>query len=112
MQVIWPSQAINETFGSVDEVKAQLSAAAAGQFGSGWSWLSANAAGDLMVSASPNQDNPIIEGTGFVPILAIDVWEHAYYLKYKNLRPDYIKALFEIIDWKKVEDLYAKVTSR
>ena len=103
---------INETFGSVDEVKAQLSAAAAGQFGSGWSWLSANAAGDLMVSASPNQDNPISEGTGFVPILAIDVWEHAYYLKYKNLRPDYIKALFEIIDWKKVEDLYAKVTSR
>ena len=87
------------------------SAAAAGQFGSGWSWLSANAAGDLMISASPNQDNPISEGTGFVPILAIDVWEHAYYLKYKNLRPDYIKALFDIIDWKKVEALYAKVTA-
>ncbi len=102
---------INATFGSVDECKAQLSAAAAGQFGSGWSWLSANAAGDLMISASPNQDNPISEGTGFVPILAIDVWEHAYYLKYKNLRPDYIKALFDIIDWKKVEALYAKVTA-
>ena len=101
---------INASFGSVEELKAQLSAAAAGQFGSGWSWLSANAAGDLMVSASPNQDNPISEGTGFVPILAIDVWEHAYYLKYKNLRPDYIKALFDIIDWKKVEALYAKVT--
>ena len=58
-----------------------------------------------------SQDNPISEGTGFVPILAIDVWEHAYYLKYKNLRPDYIKALFDIIDWKKVEALYAKVTA-
>ena len=63
-----------------------------------------------MISASPNQDNPISEGTGFVPILAVDVWEHAYYLKYKNLRPAYIKALFEIIDWKKVEELYAAVT--
>ncbi|MDO5132450.1 MAG: superoxide dismutase [Eubacteriales bacterium] len=101
---------INATFGSVEECKAQLSAAAAGQFGSGWSWLSANKAGDLMISASPNQDNPISEGTGFVPILAIDVWEHAYYLKYRNLRPDYIKALFDIIDWAKVEGLYAKVT--
>ena len=103
---------INATFGSVDEVKAKISAAAAGQFGSGWSWLSANPAGDLMVSASPNQDNPISEGTGFVPILAVDVWEHAYYLKYKNLRPDYIKALFDIIDWKKVEALHNKVTGR
>lgn len=102
---------INATFGSLDAVIEKISAAAAGQFGSGWSWLSANPAGDLMVSASPNQDNPISEGTGFVPILAVDVWEHAYYLKYRNLRPDYIKALFGIIDWKKVEELYAKVTT-
>lgn len=102
---------INATFGSLDAVIEKISTAAAGQFGSGWSWLSANAAGDLMVSASPNQDNPISEGTGFVPILAVDVWEHAYYLKYKNLRPDYIKALFGIIDWGKVEELYAKVTA-
>jgi Fe-Mn family superoxide dismutase len=101
---------INETFGSLDSVIKNISAAAAGQFGSGWSWLSANESGELMVSASPNQDNPLIEGTGFVPILAVDVWEHAYYLKYRNLRPDYIKALFEIIDWKKVEELYAAVT--
>ena len=101
---------INETFGSLDSVIKNISAAAAGQFGSGWSWLSANESGELMVSASPNQDNPIIEGTGFVPILAVDVWEHAYYLKYRNLRPDYIKALFEIIDWKKVEELYAAET--
>ena len=103
---------INETFGSLDSVIKNISAAAAGQFGSGWSWLSANESGELMVSASPNQDNPLIEGTGFVPILAVDVWEHAYYLKYRNLRPDYIKALFEIIDWKKVEELYAAVTDQ
>lgn len=103
---------INETFGSLDSVIKNISAAATGQFGSGWSWLSANESGELMVSASPNQDNPIIEGTGFVPILAVDVWEHAYYLKYRNLRPDYIKALFEIIDWKKVEELYVAVTDQ
>ena len=101
---------INAVFGSLDAAIEKISAAAAGQFGSGWSWLSANAAGDLMISASPNQDNPISEGTGYVPILAVDVWEHAYYLKYKNLRPAYIKALFEILDWKKVEELYAAVT--
>ncbi len=100
---------INETFGSLDELKAKLSALAAGQFGSGWAWLSANKAGELMVSASPNQDNPISEGTGFVPLLAIDVWEHAYYLKYKNLRPDYIKALFDILDWGAVEANYKRV---
>ena len=101
---------INETFGSMDELKAKLSALAAGQFGSGWAWLSANNAGELMASASPNQDNPISEGTGFVPLLAIDVWEHAYYLKYKNLRPDYIKALFDILDWGAVEANYKRVT--
>ena len=101
---------INETFGSLDELKAKLSALAAGQFGSGWAWLSANKAGELMASASPNQDNPIIEGTGFVPLLAIDVWEHAYYLKYRNLRADYIKALFDIIDWGAVEANYQRVT--
>ncbi len=100
---------INETFGGTDELKAKLSALAAGQFGSGWAWLSANKAGELMVSASPNQDNPISEGTGFVPLLAIDVWEHAYYLKYKNLRPDYIKALFDILDWGAVEANYKRV---
>ncbi len=101
---------IDETFGSFDALKEKLSALAAGQFGSGWAWLSANAAGELMASASPNQDNPISEGTGFVPIAAIDVWEHAYYLKYKNLRGDYIKALFELIDWKAVEAGYERVT--
>jgi Fe-Mn family superoxide dismutase len=101
---------INESFGSLDALKEKLSALAAGQFGSGWAWLSANKAGDLMASASPNQDNPISEGTGFIPLLAIDVWEHAYYLKYRNLRPDYIKALFDLLDWGAVEANYQRVT--
>ncbi len=100
---------INAKFGSLDALKEELSKLAIGQFGSGWSWLSVNPAGELMVSASPNQDNPIIEGTGYVPILAIDVWEHAYYLKYKNLRPDYVKALFDIICWEAVEKNYARI---
>ncbi|MBR2594390.1 MAG: superoxide dismutase [Firmicutes bacterium] len=101
---------IDETFGSFDALKQKLTDLATGQFGSGWAWLSANKAGDLMASASPNQDNPISEGTGFIPMVAIDVWEHAYYLKYKNLRGDYIKALFDIMDWKAVEENYARIT--
>ena len=101
---------IDETFGSFDALKQKLTDLAAGQFGSGWAWLSANKAGDLMASASPNQDNPISEGTGFIPMVAIDVWEHAYYLKYKNLRGDYINALFDIMDWKAVEENYARIT--
>ena len=101
---------INEKFGSIDALKEELSKLAAAQFGSGWAWLSANKAGDIMVSSSPNQDNPISEGKGYIPIIALDVWEHAYYLKYKNLRPDYIKNFFEILDWSKVEALYDSLT--
>lgn len=99
---------INEAFGSLDEVIDRLSKAAIGQFGSGWSFLSADKDGNLYVTASPNQDNPISEGTGRTPILALDVWEHAYYLKYKNLRADYVKAFWEVLDWKTVSDLYEK----
>lgn len=102
---------IDETFGSFDAFKEKISALAAGQFGSGWAWLSANKAGELFISNSPNQDNPISEGTGNIPILAIDVWEHAYYLKYKNLRADYIKSLFDIINWDAVEENYERVTA-
>ena len=105
------AEKIAATFGSQEELEAKLSALAAGQFGSGWAWLSADKDGGLHVSASPNQDNPISEGKGWVPILAIDVWEHAYYLKYKNLRPDYIKALLTIIDWEAVEAKYQRVAS-
>lgn len=97
---------INETFGSFDEFKNQLTAAATGRFGSGWAWLSTNKNGDLIISSSPNQDNPIIEGTGNIPILGIDVWEHAYYLKYKNVRADYVKEFFNVIDWAAVQKNY------
>lgn len=97
---------IKEAFGSFEEFKKQISALAAGQFGSGWAWLSADKEGKLYLSKSANQDNPISLGTGQTPIMCIDVWEHAYYLKYKNLRPDYIAALFDIIDWKAVTELY------
>lgn len=101
---------INKDFGSFDVLKEKLSAAAIGRFGSGWAWLSANKNGDLMVSSSPNQDNPIMESYGlWVPILGIDVWEHAYYLKYKNLRGDYVNAFFEVLNWDEVEANYNKV---
>ena len=92
----------------MDAVIEKLSALAAGQFGSGWAFLSVTPDGKVAISASPNQDNPISEGTGNTPILALDVWEHAYYLKYKNLRPDYIKAFFKVLDWGAVSDLYEK----
>ena len=102
---------INETFGSVDELKAKLKEAATKQFGSGWAWLIVKADGTLAVTSTPNQDNPLmpvaeVQGT---PILGIDVWEHAYYLKYKNLRADYVDAFFQVLDWKEVESNYNKV---
>ena len=98
---------INSTFGSLDNLKEQLTKLATGQFGSGWAWLNTDIDGNLSVSSSPNQDNPILESEGnLFPILAIDVWEHAYYLKYKNLRGDYVKAFFEVLDWNKVSENY------
>jgi len=101
--------ALEKAFGSFPDFQNQLSGLAAGQFGSGWGWLSANRDGKLVLSASANQDNPLMEGKGFVPILGIDVWEHAYYLKYKNLRADYIKAFFNVIDWKAVASNYENI---
>lgn len=97
---------INETFGSFDAFKEKISALAVSQFGSGWAWLSVAKDGSLVLSQSLNQDNPISLGTGNKPIFCIDVWEHAYYLKYKNLRADYVKALFDIVNWDAVEKLY------
>lgn len=102
------ADAIQRDLGGFAEMQERLTKLAIGQFGSGWAWLSADKAGKLYLSASPNQDNPIIEKTGHLPILGIDVWEHAYYLKYKNLRPDYVKAFFGVIDWKAVADNYSK----
>ena len=98
---------INNTFGSYDSLREELTKLATGQFGSGWAWLNTDIDGNLSVSSSPNQDNPILESEGkLYPILAIDVWEHAYYLKYKNLRADYVKAFFEVVDWNKIAKNY------
>ena len=102
---------IDKEFGSFDSLKEKLSSAAIGRFGSGWAWLSANNNGDLQVSSSPNQDNPLMDNKGWTPILGIDVWEHAYYLKYKNLRGDYISSFFEVLNWDEVAANYAKVKS-
>lgn len=98
------ADAINSAFGGFAEFKAAFSAAAAGVFGSGWAWLAADQ-GALSVSTTPNQDTPLMEG--LVPILGIDVWEHAYYLHYQNRRADYIAAFFNVINWDKVAELYA-----
>lgn len=98
------SEDINATFGSFEDFKAAFTAAATGRFGSGWAWLIVNAEGKLEVLSTANQDTPIMEGKK--PILGLDVWEHAYYLNYRNVRPNYIKAFFEIINWNKVNELY------
>ncbi|MBQ7564244.1 MAG: superoxide dismutase [Lachnospiraceae bacterium] len=100
------AEKIDQAFGDFDAFKEKLSALALSQFGSGWAWLSTDKSGNLVLSQSLNQDNPISQGTGNIPIFTIDVWEHAYYLKYKNLRADYIKAIFNIADWNKVAELY------
>lgn len=98
------SEDIDATFGSFEDFKAAFTAAATGRFGSGWVWLVVNAEGKLEVLSTANQDTPIMEGKK--PILGLDVWEHAYYLNYRNVRPNYIKAFFEIINWNKVNELY------
>ena len=92
-------------FGSFEDFKAAFTTAATSRFGSGWAWLVVNNDGKLEVTSTANQDTPISEGK--TPILGIDVWEHAYYVKYRNVRPDYIKAFFSVINWNKVNELYA-----
>jgi Fe-Mn family superoxide dismutase len=100
--------AITSTFGSFDELKKQLSDAGVNRFGSGWSWLVVDD-GKLKVTSTPNQDSPISDGQ--TPILGIDVWEHAYYLKYQNKRPDYLAAIFNVIDWSAVAERYTAARS-
>jgi Fe-Mn family superoxide dismutase len=97
------ADAINSEFGGFDQFKDKFSATAAGVFGSGWAWLVLNN-GSLEITGSPNQDSPL--SSGQTPLIGLDVWEHAYYLKYQNRRPDYIEAFFNIINWEKVNELY------
>ncbi|NLC33117.1 MAG: superoxide dismutase [Clostridiales bacterium] len=103
---------IENNLGGFNKFKEDISKLAANQFGSGWGWLSVAKGGKLVLSSSPNQDNPLIEGKDMLPIFGIDVWEHAYYLKYKNLRADYIKALFNVVDWQAVEKNYQQALNR
>ena len=103
------AEAINSTFGSFDEFKTKFSAAGVGRFGSGWVWLISRD-GKLEISSTPNQDNPLmdvaeVKGT---PILGVDVWEHAYYLKYQNRRPEYLTAIWNVINWSKVQQHFDK----
>jgi Fe-Mn family superoxide dismutase len=99
------AEAINEAFGSFDKFKEQFENAAKTRFGSGWAWLAVDKNKKLFVSSTPNQDNPLMdvaEQKG-IPILGLDVWEHAYYLKYQNRRPDYVTNFWNVVNWKEVE---------
>jgi Fe-Mn family superoxide dismutase len=98
------ASAIDDAFGSFDAFKEQFEAAGVGQFGSGWAWLVLDG-GSLKVTSTPNQDNPVSNGQ--TPLVGNDVWEHAYYLKYQNKRPDYLKAWWNVVNWPKVAERYA-----
>lgn len=102
--------AINQSFGSFEQFKTAFDNAAKTRFGSGWAWLSVDKRGNLQVSSTPNQDNPLmrrlVKESG-TPILGIDVWEHAYYLKYQNRRPEYVTAFWNVVNWTKVAERYA-----
>jgi Fe-Mn family superoxide dismutase len=100
-------EAIDSAFGSFDDFKAKFKETGVNQFGSGWAWLVHDGSG-LAVVGSPNQDNPISEGS--TPLLGADVWEHAYYLKYQNRRPDYLDAFWNVVNWGKVAELYSAVS--
>ncbi|WP_266362787.1 superoxide dismutase [Tellurirhabdus rosea] len=104
------AEAINAKFGSFDALKEEFAKAATGRFGSGWAWLIVTENGELAITSTPNQDNPLMDvadqkGT---PILGLDVWEHAYYLKYQNKRPDYIAAWWNVVDWNAANQRFQK----
>ena len=97
--------AIDAAFGSFDEFKTQLEAAGAGRFGSGWAWLVKDGSG-VVIMSTPNQDSPVMEGK--TPVLGVDVWEHAYYLKYQNRRPEYLKAFWNVVNWDVAAENFGK----
>lgn len=103
------AKAIDKHFGSFDAFKEKFAAAAATRFGSGWAWL-IEKQGELVVFSTPNQDNPLMDVSEIQgkPLLALDVWEHAYYLKYQNRRPEYIENFWKVVNWKEVETRYNK----
>jgi len=98
------AKAIDAELGGFDKAKEEITKAGATRFGSGWAWLSVDSSGKLGISSTPNQDNPWMEGK--TPILGIDVWEHAYYLKYQNRRPEYLSAIWNVFDWNAINDRY------
>ncbi|GGH03325.1 MAG TPA: superoxide dismutase [Oceanicaulis sp.] len=102
------AEAINAKFGSLEEMKNQFNSAGAGQFGSGWAWLIVNGNGELEITATPNQDNPLMDvaGTRGTPILGNDVWEHAYYVTYRNRRADYLAAWWQVVNWDVASERY------
>ncbi|MEA5127376.1 MAG: superoxide dismutase [Proteiniphilum sp.] len=108
------AEEINTYFGSLDELKAQVKQAGLGQFGSGWAWLLVKSDGSLAIAATPNQDNPLMDVNPAqgCPILGVDVWEHAYYLKYQNKRADYLDAFWSVLDWAAVEKNYEQALSK
>jgi len=98
------AEAITQTFGGLDALKEQMTKAATTRFGSGWAWLSTDNGGKLQVESTANQDSPLMEGR--TPLLGLDVWEHSYYLKYQNRRPEYITAWWNVVNWPEVERRY------
>jgi len=99
------AEAINQAFGGFDAFVEKINSAGATRFGSGWAWLSVDSGGKLVVRSTANQDNPMMEGLH--PVMGVDVWEHAYYLKYQNRRPDYLKAWWNVVNWDAVAKRYA-----
>ena len=110
------AEAINSTFGSFDKFKEEFAKAAAGRFGSGWAWLVLAPEGKLAIGSTANQDTPLmgkaVAGIEGRPIIALDVWEHAYYLNYQNRRPDYVAAFWNVVNWNYAEERYAKALAK
>ncbi|HET9948102.1 MAG TPA: superoxide dismutase [Longimicrobiales bacterium] len=104
------AKAIDGAFGSFDAFKEKLQGVAAGQFGSGWGWLCVDGKGQLVCFSTPNQDSPLMQGA--TPVLGVDVWEHAYYLKYQNRRPDYLTAWWNVVNWDRVAARFAEAKKR